>query len=231
MTSAPPFASRSRTALDDRIESATGRTVDELWKHRDRGLLDEDQARLVDTHRALVQGETAVSFHRNLLQRLASGEFPVDQALFDLIDRTVGQLRDAAAQRDKRQATTETALEPVEAAARSDRTVLVADLPAKDLAALLAITAGAKLHEHLLTGRLSVVTSSRTHVTYERFQRLEQAGLVIRDTSHPPHAGQPVTLTDAGRTALSARRTSGPVAAPSPSRAGAWPLLSTPSRR
>lgn len=231
MTSTPPAISRSRTALDDRIERATGRTVEELGKHRDRGLLDEAQAVLVDTHRALVQGETAVSFHLTHLQRLSSGQLPVDQLLFDRIERTIGHLKNAAAQRDKRQTETETALEPVEATACGNHAAPAADLPPKDLAALLAITTGAKLHKHLLTGRLSVVTSSRTHITYERFQRLERTGLATRDTSHPLHAGQPVTLTDAGRTALSARRTTGSVAAPPPSRVGAWPIPPASSRR
>ncbi|MER5786412.1 hypothetical protein ABT104_32570, partial [Streptomyces mobaraensis] len=91
-----------------------------------------------------------------------------------------------------------------------------------DAAALLAIAQGAKLHEHLLTQRLSLVTASGTRIAYSQLQRLEAAGLVQRDTSHPVHAGQPVTLTDAGRAALSGSRRTNQPAAPAP-RAGAWP--------
>ncbi|MFI0742986.1 hypothetical protein ACH4PU_33685 [Streptomyces sp. NPDC021100] len=96
-------------------------------------------------------------------------------------------------------------------------------MTAPDIAALLAIAQGAKLHEHLLTQRLSVVTASGTRLPHSQLQRLENAGLVQRDTSHPVHAGQPVTLTDAGRTALPGSRRTNPPAAPS-RRAGTWPV-------
>ena len=77
-----------------------------------------------------------------------------------------------------------------------------------DHAALLALAGGAKLHEHLLTGRLSVTAASGTRIPHAKLQRLEDAGLVDRDTTHPVHAGQPLALTDAGRAALlAARRT------------------------
>lgn len=61
-------------------------------------------------------------------------------------------------------------------------------------------------------------------------QRLEEAGLVSRDTGHAVHAGQPVALTDAGRAALfAARRPPTTHVAKPPARPGAWP--STPARR
>ncbi|MFI1013084.1 hypothetical protein [Streptomyces sp. NPDC020965] len=199
-------APKAPTGLDHRIEAAVGCSVDALWEHRDRGLLDEPLARLADAHRTLAAAETSVAFYRVLLHRLASGEFPVDTALFGRIERTVDQLEQAAAARDERHAGVLAVLEPVEAAARLQTPSEETDLPARDIAALLAIARGAKLHEHLLTQRLSVITASGARVGYEQLQQLEQAGLLERDAAHPVHAGQPVTLTDAGRSALAGTR-------------------------
>lgn len=99
-----------------------------------------------------------------------------------------------------------------------------------DQTALLAIASGAKLHEHLLTGRASVAASSGTRIPYPQMQKLERAGLVVRDTNHPVHAGQPVSLTDSGRAALlDARRTPTTHEPKSPARPGAFP--STPAKR
>lgn len=204
---APAVARTPLTALDTRIETAAGRSIEQLWQHRDDGLLDTPHTALVDAHRDLVKAEKGVTFYRVLLARLASGEFPVDEALFARIDRTVDQLEEAAEERDARQTRVVAALEPIEAAAPRQRPRQVS---AKDFAALLAITQGAKLHEHLLTQRLAVATPSRTRISYHQLQRLEKAGLVHRDTSHPVHAGQPVTLTDTGRAVLAAPRPAGP---------------------
>ena len=113
--------------------------------------------------------------------------------------------------------------EPIEAAAAAS-TPDEGRLSTDDRAALLAIAGGAKLHEHLLTGRLSVTASSGTRIPYPQMQQLERAGLTVRDTSHPVHAGQPVSLTDAGRAALlDARRTPATHAPTSPARPGAPP--------
>ncbi|WP_435837150.1 hypothetical protein [Streptomyces achromogenes] len=79
--------------LDPRIEAATGHDVDTLWAHRDRGLLDATHAELVDRHRELASAETGVTFHRTLLHRLSSGEYPVDTALFRLRCRRSDQER------------------------------------------------------------------------------------------------------------------------------------------
>ncbi|WP_405889812.1 hypothetical protein OG427_07115 [Streptomyces sp. NBC_00133] len=222
MSSTPAPAKKALTALDPRIEAAVDHSVETLWEHRDRGLLDEPRARLVDAHRDLVKSETSLTFYRVLLQRLGSGEYPVDEALFARIDRTVSQMKQAAAIRDEHQSKVLAALEPIETAARTQPPDEGRELSAPQFAALLAIAQGAKLHEHLLTGRLSVVTASGTRVAYSQLQRLEEAGLLMRDTSHPVHAGQPVTLTDVGRTTLAgSRRTSVAAAAPA-QRAGAW---------
>ncbi|MCZ0978700.1 hypothetical protein O1L60_04085 [Streptomyces diastatochromogenes] len=96
------------------------------------------------------------------------------------------------------------------------------DLKAREIALLLAISQGAKLHQHLLTQRLSVVTGSGTRITQQDYERLERAGLVQRDASRALHAGQPVTLTDAGRAALTTRPAAPAAASPAP-RPGAWP--------
>ncbi|TXL84207.1 hypothetical protein [Streptomyces sp. IB2014 016-6] len=231
MSSRPPGAPlKALTDLDHRIEAAVGRSIDTLWKQCDRGLLDEPHTRLVEAHRALVQAVTGVTFYRTLLGRLAGGEFPVDQALFERIDRAVHQLEEAAGARDERQRATLSALESVEAdAPRAD--VAGVELSARDFAALLAIARGAHLREHLLTGQLSVVTASGTRIPPSVLDRLERSGLVERDTAHPVIAGQPVTLTDAGRTTLTSRRPAGVAATASSPRAGAWPPTSPRARK
>ncbi|MDQ0957997.1 hypothetical protein QFZ66_001875 [Streptomyces sp. B4I13] len=209
MTSPPELSPdrHPRTVLDQRIEKAAGCSIEKLWRHRDDGLLDAPHSALADAHRDLVRAERDVTFQRARLARLVSGEFPVDQALFTRIERTVDQLAHAIDERDAQQAKATAALEPIEAAAprRAPRQV-----PTKDIAALLAIAQGAKLHENLVTHRLAVATPSRTRISYAQLQRLQASGLVDRDTSHPVHAGQPVTLTDAGRAVLAAPRPAGP---------------------
>ncbi|MFE2263551.1 hypothetical protein [Streptomyces griseosporeus] len=225
---APTAARRAVSPLDPRIEAATGHDVDTLWAHRDRGILDQEHTELVDRYRELARAEAGVTFYRTLLHRLSSGEFPVDAALFERIDRTVDQLEEAAASRDAAMRRVLDALEPIEAAARSAQRGGEAQITAADQAALLAIAGGAKLYEHLLTGRLSVTTASGTRVPYAELQRLQSAGLVALDTSHPVQAGQPVSLTDAGRAALTANRRTTQASLPT-ARPGAWP--SAPAQR
>ncbi|MCQ9179165.1 hypothetical protein KMT30_08970 [Streptomyces sp. IBSBF 2953] len=224
-------ARRAVSSLDSRIEAATGHDVDTLWAHRDRGVLDEPHTGLVDRHRELTQAETGVTFYRTLLNRLSSGEFPIDAALFERIGRVVDQLRDAAGVRDAAVRRVLAALEPVEAAARTTPAGAAAgSISTADQAALLAIAGGAKLYEHLLTGRLAVTAASGTRIPYAELQRLASGGLVSVDTSRPVHAGQPVSLTDAGRAALAAgRRPSAGGAQQVAARPGAWPF--TPAHR
>ncbi|MEU6470158.1 hypothetical protein ABZ927_36410 [Streptomyces massasporeus] len=202
---APAPSRRAVSPLDHRLEAATGHDIDTLWAYRDRGVLDEQRAQLVDRHRKLAKTQTGVIFHLRLLNRLSNGEFEVDGALFTRIDRTVDQLEEAADARDTAARDVLAALEPIEVAAASvapDAQQLSTD----DQAALLAIAGGAKLYEHLLTGRMSVTATSGTRTPHTKLRRLEDAGLVAQDTGHPVHAGQPVALTDAGRAALFAAR-------------------------
>ncbi|MDX2825771.1 hypothetical protein PV416_33055 [Streptomyces ipomoeae] len=220
---APGTTRRAISPLDRRVETATGHDIDTLWAYRDRGVLDEPHARLVDLHRELAKAESSVIFHRQLLNRLTSGEFPVDSALLARIDRAAHQLEEAAGERDAATARAIAALEPIEDVARTTQPDGHGPLPAADQAALLAIAGGAKLHEHLLSGRMSVATASGTRIPYAHLQRLESAGLVSRDTSRPVHAGQPVALTDAARAALADSRRPTPTAAPATARPGAWP--------
>ncbi|MEU2131790.1 hypothetical protein [Streptomyces sp. NPDC018352] len=226
----PAAARRAVSCLDHRIEAVTGHDIDTLWDHRDRGILDEPLAGLVDQHRELAQAETGVTFYRVLLHRLSSGEFPVDGALFERIDRTTDQLEQAAEARDGAAQRVVAALEPIEAAASTAPADSGDPLSAADRAALLAIAGGAKLHQHLLTNRMSVATASGTRIAHTELRRLEGAGLVTRDTSPPVHAGQPVALTDAGRAALAAAHRLPATHVPLPSaRPGAWP--SAPAQR
>ncbi|WP_318209507.1 MULTISPECIES: hypothetical protein [unclassified Streptomyces] len=215
---APP---KALTPLDHRVELAVGFRVGRLWRDHDRGLLDEPAARLATAHRALADAVTAVTFYRVLLQRLSSGEYAIDQALFARLDRTVQQLKQAVVIRDAREQEAVAALELIEAQT-SQKPAAPGELKAREVALLLAISQGAKLHEHLLTQRLSVVTGSGARVTQQDYERLERAGLVQRDASRPLHAGQPVTLTDAGRVALTARPAA-PASLRPAARPGAWP--------
>ncbi|KUO04589.1 hypothetical protein [Streptomyces caeruleatus] len=226
---APAPDRRAVSPLDDRIEAVTGHTIDTLWAYRDRGVLDEPHAHLVDRHRELAKAQTGVTFYLRLLSRLSSGEFDVDAALFTRIDRTVDQLEEAAAARDAAARKVLAALEPVEAAAAASGPG-AKPLSTDDQAALLAIAGGAKLYEHLLTGRLSVTAASGTRIPHTKLRRLEDAGLLVRDTAHPVHAGQPVALTDAGRAALLATRRAPTTQAPRlPARSGTPP--SAPAQR
>ncbi|MGW6393130.1 hypothetical protein ACWFR1_22060 [Streptomyces sp. NPDC055103] len=224
-TSAP---SAALTSFDHRIELAVGFSVDRLWRDHDRGLLDEQTARLATAHRTLSDAERSVTFYRVLLQRLASGEYAIDESLFPRIERTVEQLKQAVTCREARARDVVDALEPIEAQTARNPAAST-ELKAREIALLLAISQGAKLHEHLLTQRLSVVTASGTRVTQQDFERLERAGLIQRDESPPLHAGQPVTLTDAGRAALTARPADRVAASPA-SRPGSWPATARPRR-
>ncbi|MCX5238906.1 hypothetical protein OG824_27255 [Streptomyces prunicolor] len=219
---AVPPDRRPRTVLDHRIETAAGYSIETLCRHRDDGLLDAPHTALANAYRDLVRAERDVTFHCARLARLASGEFPVDQALFVRIERTVDQLSHAIDARDTQQAQATAVLEPIEAAAppRAPRHV-----PAKDFAALLAIAQGAKLHANLITHRLAVATPSRTRISYAHLQHLEASGLVDRDTSRSLRAGagQPVTLTDAGRAVLAAPRPAGSPGTTPPPRPAAFP--------
>jgi hypothetical protein len=180
---------------------------------------------LADRYRELAYAERAVAFYRTRLHHLASDEFPVDETLLGRIERTVGRLREAADARDAAAQRVLAMLEPIEAAARSGPDAAAEPLSTADQAALLAIAGGAKLHQHLVTGRLSVTTACGARITYAALQRLRAAALVDLDTTHPVHAGQPVTLTDAGRAALTAHRRSHQTPAPRPvPRPGAWPV-------
>ncbi|MEJ8639014.1 hypothetical protein [Streptomyces sp. MS2.AVA.5] len=226
----PAPARRAVSPLDHRLEAVTGHDIDTLWAYRDRGVLDEPHAHLVDQHRELAKTQTGVTFYLRLLNRLSSGEFDVDDALFTRIDRTVDQLEEASDARDAAARQMLAALEPIEAAAAAASAPDAKQLSTDDQAALLAIAGGAKLYEHLLTGRMSVTAASGTRIPHAKLQRLEEAGLVVRDTDQPVHAGQPVALTDAGRAALFAARRTPTIQAPKvPPRPGTSP--STPAQR
>lgn len=217
----PENAPRAVSSLDYRIEAVTGYDIDTLWSLRDRGLLDEPYAVLVDRHRELVAAETRLIFCRTLLHRLAGGEFPVEAALFESIDRTVDQLEEAADTRDAAARRVMTALEPVETAADAS-----ADgLTAAHHAALLALAGGATLRLHLLTGQVSVTTASGTRIPLGELHHLEKAGHVSYDTRHAAHTGQPVALTGAGRTALAAARR--PATGQAPATAAGRPAAAT----
>ncbi|MGQ4484477.1 hypothetical protein ACN6LM_003776 [Streptomyces sp. SAS_281] len=74
---------------------------------------------LVDRHRELVRAQTSVTFYLKLLNRLSSGEFPVDTAWFERVDRAVDQMEEAAEERDAAARKVLAALESIGAAAAS----------------------------------------------------------------------------------------------------------------
>ncbi|MER7315989.1 hypothetical protein ABT401_30765 [Streptomyces halstedii] len=110
---APTPVRRAVTQLDHRIEAVTGHDIDTLWAYRERGVLDEPHAQLVDRHRTLAGAQIGVTFYLKLLNRLTSGEFPVDGALFVRINRTVDQLEETADARDAAAEKVFAALEPL----------------------------------------------------------------------------------------------------------------------
>lgn len=192
-----------------------------------RGLAD-----VVVAHRALADAERGVTFYRTLLHRLSSGEFEVEDALFQRIGRTVGQLQDAAVQRDERATELLRTLKPFEERNRPRSAPAGVGLLQADYAALVAIApGGAVLREHLLTHRMSVTTPSGNRVTWPAFQRLEAQGLVNRDITRPLHTGQPIALTDAGRACLTRTRQSAPAVQTVPAPAPVAAQTAQPRRR
>ncbi|WP_338932728.1 hypothetical protein WEB32_30385 [Streptomyces netropsis] len=222
--------SKALTSLDARVESATGWSIDALWEtgvHAEEGLAD-----VVAAHRALADAERGVTFYRTLLHRLSSGEFEVEDALFQRIDRTVAQLQDAAVRRDERATELLRTLHTFEERSRSHRAPAGVGLLQADYAALVAIApGGAVLREHLLTHRMSVTTPSGNRVTWPAFQRLEAQGLVNRDTTRPLHTGQPIALTDAGRACLTRTRQTTPTVQTVPTPAPVAAQTAQPHRR
>ncbi|MFD9793323.1 hypothetical protein ACFWXK_20515 [Streptomyces sp. NPDC059070] len=218
-----PHGALAPTALDGPIEQLLGPLIDLHHAHQ-TGLLDPERAALAAAHQNLAAAESALAYHRNVLIRLASGTLPVDTTLVDRIRRTVSDLADAATARDAQQARTATVLEQARETA-APRAPDTSELTAHDHAALLALAAGATVREHLLTHRVSIRTTQGRTVDLPAFQRLEQHGLVARDTSRTLTVGQPAALTPTGRTALLASHRQAPTpTAPGPARpVGAWP--------
>lgn len=61
-----PTTRRAVSPLAHRLEAATGHDIDTLWAYRDRGVLDEQHALLVDRHRELAKTQTGVIFYLRL---------------------------------------------------------------------------------------------------------------------------------------------------------------------
>ncbi|MFF9785073.1 hypothetical protein [Streptomyces nigrescens] len=201
----PSPAKKALTSLDERVENATGRSVDELWS--EAGLLDAATVRVVTAHRELSEATRTVTFNRTLLHRLTSGETAVDALLLKRIDHACDQLEQAVGRRDLLTADLLHVLRPLEEAAQARTRDAGVDLDPSAFAALAAIASGGAIfREHLLHHRLAVICASGNRITGTMLQRLETQGLVTRDESRPLHVGQPVTLTEAGRNSLSRAR-------------------------
>lgn len=193
------------TAVDDRIHALTGYSGQQLQRHHADGLLSADLAALAEAHQDLVGQETDVAYHLGRLHQLTDGRTPSDAALLERLERVVRHLAEAVVQRNWSQVAASSLLERLEKVARPPAEVELPDVAAPDVAHLLAVTRGAKLHQNLITQRLSVVTASGARLPFSTVQRLEKAGLIEIDRAHPLHAGQPVALTGLGRRALTGR--------------------------
>ncbi|MGX1759890.1 hypothetical protein ACWIG5_23785 [Streptomyces lydicus] len=201
----PSPAQKALTSFDERVENATGHRIEELWS--EAVAVDAGTVRVITVHRELSEATMTVTFNRALLHRLTSGEFEVDALLLKRIDRACDQLEQAVDRRDRLAADLLHALRPLEEAAQARTRDAGIDLDPSEFAALAAMApGGAIFREHLLHHRLAVVCASGNRVTGTMLQRLETQGLVVRDESRPLHVGQPVTLTEAGRSSLSRAR-------------------------
>lgn len=189
-----------------------------MLRHHADGLLPADLAALAEAHEDLAGEEADVAYHRGRLHQLSDGQVPADAALLERLARVVRRLSEAVTRRDASLAAASAVLEPLEQTARSRDEGELPDLSAPDSAHLLGLARGARLHQNLVTQRLSVVTASGTRLPFPALQRLEKAGLVEVDRTHPLHAGQPVALTGLGRRTLT-----GPLPVPV-----VPPLTSTP---
>jgi hypothetical protein len=184
--------------LDHRLEAATGHDIDTLWAYRDRGVLDEQHAQLVDRHRKLARPQTGVIFHLRLLNRLSNGEFEVDGVLLTRIDRTVDQLKEAADRGTPLPGMCSPPWNPSKSQQRPSRSSS-------------RLTTRRRAARHRRRRQALRTPADRPDVRHSRLRhphpptklrRLEDVGLVAQDTGHPVHAGPPVAFTDAGRAAL-----------------------------
>ncbi|GAA2972742.1 hypothetical protein GCM10010519_04780 [Streptomyces lactacystinicus] len=86
------------TRQDARLEAAFGQSITALITNQARA--DAKTARVLDTHRALVAAETAVSFQRVRLVNVATAQRRVDDAVLDELDAQFEKLEEAAEERD-----------------------------------------------------------------------------------------------------------------------------------
>ncbi|MFB7906908.1 hypothetical protein ACFVZ3_11650 [Kitasatospora purpeofusca] len=86
------------TRQDARLEAALGQSITALIANQARA--DAKTARVLDTHRALVAAETAVSFQRVRLVNVATAQRRVDDAVLDELDAQFEKLEEAAEERD-----------------------------------------------------------------------------------------------------------------------------------
>lgn len=211
--------------LDDRIHALTGYTCQQLQRHHADGLLPPELTALAEVHRDLAGEEADVAYHLGRLHRLSSGQDLADEALLERLERAMRHLADAVTRRDAHLDATAAVLEPLEQTARSRDDGELPDLAPPDFAHLLGLVRGAKLHQNLVTQRLSVMTASGTRLPLPALQRLEKAGLVEVDRAHPLHAGQPIALTALGRRTLT-----GPAPARAARPPSGMPLPAAPRR-
>ncbi|MEU9041434.1 MULTISPECIES: hypothetical protein [unclassified Kitasatospora] len=86
------------TRQDARLEAALGQSITSLVANEARA--DTSTCRVIETHRALVAAETAVSFQRVRLINIAAAKRVVDDGVLDALDAQLERLEVAAEERD-----------------------------------------------------------------------------------------------------------------------------------
>ncbi|MGK4581652.1 hypothetical protein [Kitasatospora sp. HPMI-4] len=86
------------TRQDARLEAALGQSLTSLVATEARA--DAATSRVIETHRALVAAETAVSFQRVRLINIAAAKRRVDDGVLDELDAQLEKLEVAAEERD-----------------------------------------------------------------------------------------------------------------------------------
>ncbi|MFI7337108.1 hypothetical protein ACIBUY_04110 [Streptomyces sp. NPDC050085] len=197
---------RTETRFDRQIEQATGLQVLDLWEFDELGLLTQPASAVAAAHRQLAQAEGVVAWHQRRLHRLTAADRVLTPTLMDRLHHYLTSLHDAITDRDRLAAQVADRLEALKTA-EPPTPRSAAELAPRQIAVLLAVARGAMVVEHLVTQRLSIRTRAGQRIRWHDVEDLEQRGLLVRDPSRPPHIGQPLTLTDRGRDALTHRNT------------------------
>lgn len=88
------------TRLDQRLESLFG-SLEALYARERAADADSATVELINAHRQLASAETSCTFYRVRLNSLTSGQWRVNDALLEELDRVLAFLEEAAEERDE----------------------------------------------------------------------------------------------------------------------------------